>query len=277
MGDGFHIVTDLHMHSTASDGRMSPHDVMTEAANAGLQMVALTDHDTLAGLEEARSAAQVHGLTFVNGVEISARENDEEVHLLAYRFNPENAGLLSLLSLQQQRRTERAEEFVRCFRRDGLISDEQQLPEPAPGRSLARPHVAALLVESGAVSSMEEAFSKYLIPGTPHFVEKALPSGAEVMDVVHSASGLVFLAHPGHHTAHQTVRNLIRASIDGVEVVHPSHDIMLEEYYRSLARQNGLLMSGGSDFHARNSHGGSSLGQIRFEPDAALLQALRTH
>lgn len=277
MQEETNIVADLHMHSTASDGRMSPSDVMEEAARAGLQMVALTDHDTLAGLDEARSAAQSHGLVFVHGVEISARENREEVHLLAYRLRPEDEGLTSFLSLQQHRRTERAEEFVRRFRRDGLITDGQTLPEPAPGRSLARPHVAALLVESGAVSSMDEAFYRYLVPGTPHFVDKELPSGSEVMDVVHNAGGMVFLAHPGHHTAHQTVMNLIRATMDGIEVVHPSHDIMLEEYYRSLARRNGLLMSGGSDFHARNSHGGSSLGQVRFEPDAAMLRSLRTH
>ena len=277
MQEETNIITDLHMHSTASDGRMSPSDVMEEAARAGLQMVALTDHDTLAGLDEARSAAESRGLIFVNGVEISARENGEEVHLLAYGFRPEDEGLSTFLSLQQHRRTERAEEFVRLFRRDGLITDKQTLPEPAPGRSLARPHVAALLVESGAVSSMQEAFFQYLVPGTPHFVEKELPSGREVMEVIHHAGGIVCLAHPGHHMAHQTVMNLIRAAIDGIEVVHPSHDIMLEEYYRSLARRHGLLMSGGSDFHARNSHGGSSLGQIRFEPDAALLQALRTH
>lgn len=268
---------DLHMHSTASDGRLSPRKVMTQAHRAGLSLVSLTDHDTIAGWEEASTTARELGLTLVSGTEISTREHGREVHLLAYGFDVTDTNLLAFLSRQQERRNERALAFLDRFRKAGLLPADVELPAAPEGRSWARPHLGAVLVEHGAVSDMNEAFARYLSPGCALFVEKPMPGGREVMEVVHGAGGRVFLAHPGHHVPHAIVLSLVRQGLDGLEVVHPSHDSMLRRYYRDMADRFGLLKSGGSDYHGRSNRGEPPLGETWLTPDAPLLDALRTH
>ena len=264
------------MHSTASDGRLSPSEVMSRAKKGGLNLVSLTDHDTVSGMAEARDAAGKLGMQFVPGTEISTRERGREVHLLAYAFDADHPSLQALLDSQQERRNTRALDFMDRFRREGLIPSDAELPPAPEGRSWARPHLGAVLMEHGAATSMEDAFSRFLSPGCRLFVEKPMPDGAEVMAAVHAAGGLVFLAHPGHHVAHAIVRSLVDAGLDGIEVVHPAHDAMLQRYYREQAARFGLLMSGGSDFHGR-ARDEARLGQRWFEPDESLLSALRTH
>ena len=265
------------MHSTASDGRFSPARVMEMAQRSGLELVALTDHDTVAGVPEAMARAKSLGLDVISGTEVSTRQLGNEVHLLAYGFDPEHPGMVNFLQLQQQRRNDRALAFLERFRAEGLVSTDASLPDAPAGRSWARPHLASVLINHGAVSSMEEAFARYLSPGCELFVEKPMPDGHEVMSVVHAAGGKVFLAHPGNHVSHAIVLSLIEAGMDGIEVCHPSHDDILEEYYRGVARQFGLLMSGGSDFHGRPSRSEQGLGSRWFEPDDSLLDALWTH
>lgn len=268
---------DLHMHSTASDGRMDPADLAQAAAEGGLDLVSLTDHDTVAGWEAFQESALQAGIRCVPGVEISARQEGEEVHLVGYAFHPGHEGLRTFLALQQQRRNDRAQAFVNRFKQAGLLPESAELESEGQNTSWARPHIARLLIKHGAVKTMDEAFNRYLTVGTPTFVEKPLPSGQEAIAVVHDAGGIVCLAHPGHHVSHQVVMGLIAAGLDGLEVVHPSHDNMLEEYYESLADRKELLKSGGSDFHARPAHDERKLGDRWFTPDAPLLNALRTH
>ena len=250
---------------------------MTEAHRAGLSLVSLTDHDTVAGWEEASSAARTLGIGLITGTEISTREHGREVHLLAYGFDPTHPALGAFLARQQERRNERAHTFLERFKEKGLVPKDARLPAAADGKSWARPHLGAVLVEHGAVSDMNEAFARYLSPGCSLFVEKPMPGGREVMEVVHSAGGRVFLAHPGHHVPHAIVLSLVRQGMDGIEVVHPSHDAMLQRYYREVADRFGLLKSGGSDFHGRTNRGEPSLGETWIAPDRPLLDALRTH
>lgn len=268
---------DLHMHSTASDGRMGPADLAAAAAKGGLDLVSLTDHDTLAGWGTFRDAALQAGLRCVPGVEISARQHGEEVHLVAYAFQPDDSGLQDFLHVQQQRRNERAATFVTDLKRAGHLPEEASLSSDDGTASWARPHIARLLIEYKTVASMNEAFDRFLKPGCPTFVEKPLPSGEEAIAVIQQAGGVICLAHPGHHVSHQVVTALIGMGMDGVEVVHPSHDTMLESYYAALAERFGLLKSGGSDYHARPGHGERQLGDRWFTPEAPLLSALRTH
>lgn len=267
---------DLHMHSTASDGKLAPGDVVRAAADAGARLVALTDHDTIDGVEQAYAAARQAGVGFVTGVEISARE-EVEVHLLAYAFDTEADDLRSLLDEQREARRRRGEQFVR------VLADAGVLPESAVAElevddaaSITRPHIADLLIEHGTVEDRREAFDRFLIETAPTFVPKPMPSGSEVIDAVHAAGGIVSLAHPGHGVPHRVVLALIRAGLDAIEVVHPSHDEMLETYYRELAERYGLLMTGGSDFHEHNGREGRDLGRMGFHPDGKLLHRLRT-
>lgn len=268
---------DLHMHSTASDGKLSPGDVMREAAAAGVGLFSLTDHDTIDGLDEARTAAMATGARFVPGVEISARQ-EVEVHLLAYGFDEEHDALRSLLHEQLEARRRRGEKFVRVLIEAGALPESAGLDSAAAGQpaSITRPHIADMLVEHGTVRDRREAFELFLIESAATFVPKPMPAGSEVMDVVHASGGIVSLAHPGHGVPHRVILSLIRSGLDAIEVVHPSHDGMLETYYRKLAETYGLLTTGGSDFHEFNGREGRDLGRMGFYPDEKLLRRLRT-
>ena len=268
---------DLHMHSTASDGRLSPQALIQEALEAGLDLVSLTDHDTLLGWPSFSKAARKAGLACVSGVEISARQSGVEVHLLGYAFDTSHSALTTFLALQQQRRNDRALTFVETLKAAGHLPKHATLSEAPKGTSWARPHIAGLLIEYGSAETMSEAFDRFLVQGTDTFVEKPLPSGVEAIEVIHKAGGIMSLAHPGHHVPHQVILDLIQGGLDGVEVIHPSHDAMLEAYYEELAVRFDLLRTGGSDYHARRTHGQQGLGEKWFKPESSLLSALRTH
>lgn len=220
------------------------------AAAAGLSGLAVTDHDTLNGLPEARAAADTAGLRLTPGVEISSVVQDFEVHILAYGFDTESPLLAKLFGQQSTRRRERAEAFLRTFRERGLLPLAARLPD---AESLGRPHLARLLVAHGTAKTMGEAFDRYLVPGTPTFIPKPLPRGEDVVEVVRGAGGVTSLAHPGHAVPHRVVRALIEAGIWGMEVDHPAHDDMLRRYYSELADRHGLGATGGSDFHGPSS------------------------
>ncbi|MBT4052423.1 MAG: PHP domain-containing protein [Bacteroidetes Order II. Incertae sedis bacterium] len=270
------LKADLHMHSTASDGQLSPTEVVRLASRSGLDVIALTDHDTTGGLVEARKEADSLGIQMIEGAEISASCLSEEVHLLSYGFDAAHVQLVTFLQLQQDRRRERAVKFVEILKAEGALPHNATAPEPKPGKTIARPHIAQMLIEAGTVSDMNQAFNKYLTPGKRTFIPKPLPDAQDVFEVVHSAGGKVVLAHPGHNTSHRVVMHLINGGLDGIEVVHPSHDKMLESYYRSLADQFGLFTTGGSDFHGRKRHGELVLGHIWIEPVKEVLSLIRT-
>lgn len=217
------------------------------AAAAGLSGLAVTDHDTLDGLAEARAAADKAGLRLTPGVEISSAVDGFEVHILAYEFHVDSPLLTQLFGEQSTRRRERAEAFLKTFQERGLLPATARLP---PAQSLGRPHLARLLVASGSAHTMSDAFDRYLVPGTPTFIPKPLPRGEDVVEIIRSAGGVTSLAHPGHAVPHRVVRALIEAGLWGMEIDHPAHDDMLRRYYSELADRHGLGMTGGSDFHS---------------------------
>ncbi|MDA1028770.1 MAG: PHP domain-containing protein [Bacteroidetes bacterium] len=259
------------MHSTASDGRLSPEEVMVLAHEMGLEMVALTDHDTVHGIVDARRAAFRLGMGFLNGCEVSSKALGTEVHLLAYGFNLGHSGLDAFLLTQQQRRNDRAAEFISRLKKTGDLPPDSKPPVPQEGKSIARPHSAKMLIDAGTVTDFADAFQRFLTPGCKHFVPKPLPDGREVVDVVHAAGGVVVLAHPGHQMPHRVVLQLFDAGLDGIEVVHPSHDENLEIYYRDLAYQHSKFITGGSDFHGQPKHGGMTLGDYWIKPGPEIL------
>lgn len=244
------------MHSNASDGAFPPAHLVKTAVAIGLSGIALTDHDTLAGIEEAGTAAAAVGLGFLPGVEISAQAEGHEVHLLAYGFRVGDSGLKDFLEQQREARRERAIRFLRVLEDAQLLPSGTRLPDHD---AIARPHLAGLLVAHGSAVNIQDAFVRYLIPGTPTYVDKPLPDGKDVIHTVHTADGVVSLAHPGHATPHRVVLALLAAGLDGLEVSHPAHDDMLETYYREQAATHGLFCTGGSDFHRpERGHMGSN-------------------
>lgn len=254
---------DLHTHTTCSDGVFSPAALVEKAADCGLRVLSVTDHDTVGGLPAASERAEKRGLTFVPGVELSVTVNETEIHLLAYDFNPSDSDLCSHLEYMSTGRRERAHQMIDLLQDEGIdIYDEELAAEISSNASVGRPHVASALVRGGYVETTRDAFEQYLARGRPAFVEKPEAPAPRLIDIVHDAGGVSVLAHPGHWTPSECIRDLVDAGLDGIEIIHPSHDRSLEQYYAKLARGHGLLQTGGSDYHGWTDEDAEHLGRV---------------
>jgi 3',5'-nucleoside bisphosphate phosphatase len=245
--EGPRPLIDLHSHSTRSDGTFEPARLVAEAARRGVTVLALTDHDTVAGLDEAEAAAREHGLSFVPGVEFTCGVAGMEVHLLGLGVNRANPTLLRLCDEIQYSRRERFMEMAAKLRQAGLPVSVSNLPHST---SLARPYMARLLVEQGYVQGYQDAFDRYLKRGAPAFVpHREVPIGRAI-EAAHAAGGVALLAHPGlYRDGEAAVRAAVADGLDGIEVIHSDHNHQQAERYRALADELGLLVSGGADFH----------------------------
>lgn len=254
---------DLHSHTRCSDGTRAPADLVAHAAERGIRVLAVTDHDTVAGLADAQSAADRHGVRLVSGVELSVSVDGDEVHLLGYGFDPSHAALRSHLDAFVEARAERVRQIVQRLRETGVALTMDAVHDQAPhGHALGRPHVAHAMVAAGHVASVDAAFDRYLSPGQPAFVAKPPVPASDALDLLHDAGGIGVLAHPGHWTPSARLRALVDAGLDGIEVVHPSHDASLEAYYRRWARTCGLLPTGGSDYHGHRDGDEARFGRV---------------
>lgn len=242
-------IVDLHVHSTASDGELAPEAVVARAAAAGLAALALTDHDTVAGVPAAFEAGRSLGLRVVGGCEFSVAAPWGEMHVLGYFLPTGSAVLEEFLVRCRTDRERRGRAMVERLRRVGVtLSDDDVLAE-ADGGAVGRPHVARALVRLGHVGSVSEAFDRYLARGRPGFVEKALPTFAEVATLVHGVGGVVSAAHLKDRGTRAVLQQLKSEGLDAVETRHPSHDPDVRARLTDLALQLGLLRSGGSDWH----------------------------
>jgi 3',5'-nucleoside bisphosphate phosphatase len=252
---------DLHSHSTASDGSRAPADVMAAAHAAGLIAIALTDHDTVAGIPEARTAAETLGVRLVPGVELSAVEGDVETHLLGLHLSRPEEIEAGLAALRDMRRL-RAIRIVERLNDLGVRIAFQAVADQAAGAAIGRPHVARALVEEGWATDLRDAFDRYLGNGRPAFVAKDNLSMVDAIAMIHRAGGLAVLAHPGHSGTRERLETLAAQGLDGVEVLHPSHGAEDVARMRALADFLGLLPSGGSDWHGADD-GPRTLGSMR--------------
>jgi predicted metal-dependent phosphoesterase TrpH len=245
---------DLHVHSNASDGECSPTDVVSRAAEARVTVIALTDHDTLDGVDEAVAAGQRLGIRVVTGCEFSVRVRWGEMHLLGYFLPHDDAGLGRFLAQQRTMREKRALEIVARLRRAGVTIDESDVFMEAGG-AVGRPHVARVLVRVGVVADINEAFDKYLAAKRPGFVPKQLPGVAEVTELVRRVNGVTSAAHLRGRAGRAVLRELRSAGVDGVEVLHPAHDDATATRLDSLAAALAMLPTGGSDWHGDDTFG----------------------
>ncbi len=245
---------DLHSHSSASDGTRPPADVITRAAAAGLDAIALTDHDTVAGMAEA-AAALPPGLALIPGMELSCRRDGHSVHMLAYLFDPGHPGLAGQCEAIRNSRTERARDMVARLNELGVPVTWDQVTAIAGGGVIGRPHIARAMVQAGAISSPGEAFSPdWIGPGGRAHVRRYAPDPADAIGLVHAAGGVTVLAHPfavtrGWSVPEALIGELALAGLDGVEVAHPDHDAGQREHLAAVARELGLAATGGSDDH----------------------------
>lgn len=240
---------DLHVHSTASDGAHAPADVARRAAALGLGAFALTDHDTLAGVAEARTAGASLGVRVIAGCEFSAAGPGGELHLLAYFLPGGESALERFLEDQREKRLRRAEQLVTRLQRLGVNVTIEQVRAVAAGGAVGRPHVARAMVAAGAARDIQDAFDKYLGSGRPAFVPKVLPTVKEVTTLVAAAGGVTSAAHLKDRGVRAVLKELKAAGVDGVEVKHPSHDASTERRLKKLAVELDLAPTGGTDWH----------------------------
>ena len=264
-----HGGADLHAHTTCSDGLLSPAALVEAAADAGLEAIAVTDHDVVDGIAPAQQAARDLGLELIvaPGIEISSHLRGREVHLLGLFIDPLHDGLRSLTKSQRGHRRERARVMVERVRRNHPGLSMQDVEDQAAGAAIGRPHVARAMVESGIVSDPQSAFDRFLGIGRAAFVPKQLPRVDESIGIVHAAGGVAVIAHPGSSRVRQNqLTELAAIDLDGVEIRHPKHGQQRERTLLALSARLGLLPSGGSDFHGPGK-GASKIGQYRVPID----------
>jgi 3',5'-nucleoside bisphosphate phosphatase len=252
---------DLHMHTTYSDGTYTPSEVVANAKNARIDIISLTDHDSVSGIDEAIEAGKAAGLEIIAGMELSANYNGSEVHILGYFMNHRDKSLVESLTAFQAARRERAQRIVEKLNKLNIPLGIDDVLEHVTGDSVGRPHIATALVNEGHATSYQQAFNKYLGDGKPAYERKRHFSPEETIQLIARSGGLSFLAHPGRSISEEILLKLIKAGLDGIEVVHPAHTPELVNYYRGIVNEYFLLESGGSDFHGGDKEDNEILGQ----------------
>jgi 3',5'-nucleoside bisphosphate phosphatase len=240
---------DLHVHTDRSDGLLPPAVVIRKAKEAGLDAVGIVDHDTIEGLDEARETGKACGVEAVPGLELSTQIQGREVHIIGYYFDPECPKLNDYLDLFCQERRRRAGKMVQNLNDIGVNVRISEVQEKAKGSAIGRPHIAEVLMEKGYVETFQEAFQKYIGYNSKSYEAKYQISPEEAIRLICECRGLSFLAHPGPFIHDAIIFNLIKAGLDGIEVIHPHLFEDRRKALERLASQNGLLMSGGSDCH----------------------------
>ncbi|MDD2371973.1 MAG: PHP domain-containing protein [Syntrophomonadaceae bacterium] len=242
---------DLHIHTTASDGVLTPQEVIDKAVEIGLKGIAISDHDTVAGLEKARQYLNTtsYCLDFIPAVELNTEAEKEEVHILGYFIDPQNAALNQRLQDIRISRYHRSEQMVSRLQEAGLKINFTQVKELAQGESIGRPHVARALINNNYVASIDEAFEKYIGWGAPGYVPRYKFLPAEAIELIKNAGGIAVLAHPGLIKNKKKVLDIINLGIEGLEVFYPEHSPEQIEELLRLARRYHLLLTGGSDYH----------------------------
>jgi predicted metal-dependent phosphoesterase TrpH len=257
---------DLHMHTTASDGRCTPRELVDRVAGAGVTVMAVTDHDTTASVAEIQALATARGIDAHAGIEITAVEDGRDVHVLGYFLDPTEPGLIEFLRVQRETRVKRVHVIAARLAELGVPIDLQALLEEAQrnvGRSIGRPQVARALQQAGHVKDTKEAFDRFLANDGPAFVSRPGSPPEVVAGIIHRAGGVASLAHPGRTRIDPLIERFAAAGLDALEVYHSDHDENTVQRYHRLASDLGLLMTGGSDFHGDPTHG--------IEPGAASL------
>lgn len=240
---------DLHIHSTASDGKAEPADLIQLACQQGLSTVALTDHDTIAGYEEARRTGEELGIRVLSGVEITTDFEGRECHMLAYCFDVDDVSFNKLLKSHKKARVDRARWIIGELSKQGLELDIDEVRAEAGFGNVGRPHIASILIKKGYVGTAREAFMRYLSDQQLGPIHNEYRDCRSVIQEIKKAGGAAILAHPGLLYSEHDLHKFIEAGIDGIEYVHPSHNFELQDQYRHLAEKEMLLMTGGSDYH----------------------------
>lgn len=261
---------DLHTHTTASDGTYTPDELIELASKKGLAAIAVTDHDTTAGIDAAIKADNGNNIRVIPGIEISSCYDDIEIHLVGLFINPEDTALLSWLKELRLNRSERNQQMIDKLKGFGIELNMEELNEISRGGTITRAHFAALMLKKGYITSTNEAFDRYIGTGCKAYIPRKLPSCEKSIEMIRNCGGLAIMAHPllykiSRSFLERIVADLKGCGLTGIEAYYSTHSGADTRYIIQLADNNGLLLSGGSDFHGENKKGlelGSGYGRL---------------
>jgi len=256
---------DLHIHTTYSDGAFSPFEIIRMAAKKNIRTISITDHDSINAIEGAIMFGKELGITVIPGLEISTDIEDREVHILGYFIDHNSNELQKYLSFFRDERLHRAKRIVKKLNILGLEITIEDILSKAKHSAVGRPHIANALLEKGICKNYFEAFDKYIGDFAPAYEKKIHVSPLSALKLISDAGGLSFVAHPGK-MPEEILKKLIDFGIDGIEVIHPSHNGDMVKYYRGIVNQYCLLESGGSDFHGGKKNDEFNFGKFHVKP-----------
>lgn len=240
---------DLHVHTNASDGLLSPEEVVKWAGIKRLAAVGITDHDTVNGIKPAIAAASIYGVEVVPGIELSTLFEDEEIHILGYYIDYQADWFLDILKKIQNSRFERASRIVDKLNAMDVKITLDQVKGIADDGAIGRPHIARAMIDKGYISNIKEAFKGYIGKGCPAYVERYKLSSGEAIDMIRQLGGVSVLAHPGLIKNKASIGRIIELGVNGIEVYHTKHDDETVRNAMTIARSKKLLITGGSDCH----------------------------
>jgi 3',5'-nucleoside bisphosphate phosphatase len=249
-----YMALDLHTHTTASDGTLTPEELIALAANNGVTVLAIADHDTVSAIERAKEHSRRFQLELIPAVEINTEVGSMEIHILGYFIDCNNALLNSKLQDLRNFRLTRNEKIVGLFREAGFSITIDEVMECARGETVGRPHIARVLVNRGYFRDIQEVFENYLRPGCRAYVPRSRFSPEEAIGLIRHSGGFPVLAHPGYNSFDDAyIDGLIKAGLRGLEVYYPAHLPLQVDFYRAQAMKKKLFITGGSDFHGFDS------------------------
>lgn len=255
-------VADLHLHTFYSDGTYSPQELVAQAQAQELSAIALTDHDTVEGCVETAQGCQAAGIEFVTGTELTAEQDGHEIHILGYEIDLRNQKLLNEIGKFQTVRQDRIREMVQRLNEINIPLRAEQVFSLANCRAPGRPHVARALVQAGLVSSLDEAFERFLKKNRPAWVPKFKMSAGDATALIHQSGGVAVIAHPGLNRSDEVIPAMVDSGLDGIECFHTKHSAATAHHYIQMAEHFNLLVTGGSDCHGL-SKGRPLIGSVR--------------
>ena len=273
---------DLHTHTTASDGKLSPSQLVSYAREKDLRVVAVTDHDTIEGNEEAMEAGEREGIEVVPGIEISVDYSPGSMHMLGYFIAGGGHRLQEKLGLLQDSRADRNPKIIEKLNELGIAIDYDEVIKVSGGGQVGRPHIAQVLMERGHTKTIQEAFDKYLGKGAPAYFDKFRLEAGDAISMIVEAGGVPVLAHPftlgckNTNDLEELIIQLVDHGVQGVEVFYPEHNAEQTAAYHLLAKRHNLLVTGGSDFHGPDM-AGADLGGEGLHIPYTLFENLKAH
>ena len=266
--------SDLHIHTLYSDGVFSPEKIVDTAIDVGLQVIALTDHDNVLSYPVAkdylRKTNRDDKLEIIQGIEVNTLYKNYEVHILGYFMDVNNSDFQNMLKIQQQARIKQTKEIINLLaKKEGIkIKFEDIKKQVAEGGSIGRPHIAKAITNAGGTSSVIEAYSKYIHDDSPVYVQRKTVSPQDAVEIIYDAGGVPVIAHPHDiDIAEDLIKELMQYGLRGIEAYHRKHSPACVEYFSSMAEELGLIVTGGSDFHAPNIMNGQIILGKNFVPE----------